>query len=110
MSFIYFPCDISLYRRSNFAVLYIHAHSQDAGSNQYFDELEYLHFVQMSDAKVIASRFPAAALNVRNDDFASKILNEEETGLHTVMYAKERTKKENKHIKYNLTLYFGTSN
>ena len=32
-----------------------------------------------------------------------QILNEEETGLNTVVYAKGRTKKENEHIKYNLT-------
>ena len=76
---------------------------------QYFDEFDYLHFVQISDAEVIASRFPATVLNVRNDCFASKILNEEETSLNTVVYAKGRTNKENQHIKYNLTLYFGTS-
>ena len=87
----------------------IHARSQDAGFIQYFDEFDYLHFVQISDAKVIASRFPAPAFNVRNEGFASKILNEEEMGLNTVLYAKGRTKKENEHIKYNLTLYFGTS-
>ena len=29
--------------------------------------------------------------------------------LNNVVYAKGRTKKENRHIKYNLSLYFGTS-
>ena len=79
------------------------------GMQGLFNILMSLHFVRISDAKVIASRFPATALNVRNDGFASKILNEEETGLNTVVYAKGRTKQENKHTKYNVTLYFGTS-
>ena len=87
----------------------IHARSRDAEFIQYFDEFDYLHFVQISDAKVIASRFPATVFNVRNEGFASKIRNEEETGLNTIVYAKGRTKKENEHIKYNPTLYFGIS-
>ena len=37
-----------------------------------------------------------------------QILNGEESGLNTVVYAKGRTKKENEHIKYNLTLHLGT--
>ena len=65
----------------------IHARSRDKGFIQYFDEFDYPHFVRISDAKVIASRFPAIGLNVRNDGFASIILNEEETGLNTVVYA-----------------------
>ena len=60
----------------------------------YFDEFYYLHFVQISDSKVIASRFPATDLNIRNDGFASKILNEEETSQNTVVYAKVRGKKD----------------
>ena len=55
----------------------------------YFDEFDYPHLVRISDAKVIASGFSATVLNVRNDGFASKILNEEERGLNTVLYAKE---------------------
>ena len=55
---------------------------------QYFDEFDYLQFVRILDAKVIASRYSATVLNVRNDGFGSKILNEEETGLYTVVYAK----------------------
>ena len=79
------------------------------GMQGLFNILMSLHFVRISDAKVIASRFPATVSNVRNDGFTSKILNEEKTGLNTVVYAKGRTKKENEHIKHNLTLYFGTS-
>ena len=59
------------------------------GMQGLFNILMSLHFVRISDAKVIASRFPATVLNVRNDGFASKILNEEKTGLNTVVYAKE---------------------
>ena len=87
----------------------IHARSRDTGFSYYFHEFGYLYFVRISDAKVIASRYSATVLTVRSVGFASKILNEEETGLNTVVYAKGRTKKENRHIKYNLTLYFGTS-
>ena len=61
----------------------IRARSRDTGFIQYFDEFDYLHFVRISDAKVIASRFPATVLNVRNDCFASKSLNEGKTGLNT---------------------------
>ena len=63
----------------------IHERSRDTGFVQYFDAVDYLHFVRISDAKVIASRFPAIVLNVRNDGFASTIPNEEETGLNTVL-------------------------
>ena len=45
----------------------IHARSRDTGFIQHFDEVDYLHFVQISDAKVIASRYSATVLNVRND-------------------------------------------
>ena len=51
-------------------------------------EFDYMHFVRISDAKVIASRYSATVLNVRNDGLAAKILNEEETGLNTIAYAK----------------------
>ena len=54
---------------------------------QYFGKVDYLHFVRISDAKV---------------------LNEEEAGLNTEVYVTGRTKKENEHIKYNPTLFFGT--
>ena len=68
----------------------------------------YLHFVPISDAKVITSRFPATVLNVRNDGFVSKILNEEKTGLNTVVYVKGRTNKEknisNTTLRYILAL------
>ena len=37
-----------------------------------------------------------------------QILNEEEAGLNNEVYETGRTKKENEHIKYNPTLYFGT--
>ena len=107
MSVLYFPCEISLYRRNNFSLWFAFMHVP--GMQGIFSILMSLHFVRISDAKVIASRFPTAILNARNDGFASKILKEEETGLNTVVYAKGRTKQENKHIKYNLTLYFGTS-
>ena len=76
----------------------IHSRSRDTGFIQYFDEFDYPHFVLISDAKVIASRCPATVLNVRNDGFASKILDKEKTGLNTVVYAKGRANEENKHI------------
>ena len=86
----------------------IHVRSRDTGFIQYFYAFDYLHFVRISHEKFIASRFPATALNVLYVGLAFKIVNEEETGLNTVVYAKGRMKKENKHIKYHLTLYFGT--
>ena len=61
----------------------IHARSRDAAFIKF---LMSLHFVRISDAKFIASRFPATVLNVRNDGFASRFLNEEETSLNTVVY------------------------
>ena len=87
----------------------VRARSQDTGSIQYFDEFGYLHFVRISDAKVIASRYSATVLNVRKDGFASKVLNEEETGLNTVVYARGGGRRRKTDIKYNLTLHFGTS-
>ena len=40
--------------------------SQNTGFIQYFDEADYMHFVQILDGKVIASIFPATALNAPN--------------------------------------------
>ena len=43
------------------------------GFINYFDEVDYLHFALISDAKVIASRLPPNILKVQNIGFASEI-------------------------------------